>query len=46
MPGDSLMGRTGGENGDAMQFCADCDMGIGAETDSMTYLPEEYRVAN
>ncbi|RNF34983.1 hypothetical protein A7A09_008315 [Paracoccus methylarcula] len=45
-PSGALMGRTGAENSGGMQFCADCHMGIGAETDSMTYLPEEYRIGN
>lgn len=43
-PPGGLMGRTGGQNSDGMQFCADCHMGMAAETDSMTYLPEEYRL--
>jgi len=46
MPNGSTMGRTGGPGNDAVQFCADCHLGIGAETDRMTYLPEEYRIAN
>lgn len=45
-PTGGMMGRTGGKNGGSMQFCADCHMGMAAETDSMTYLPEDYRVAN
>lgn len=46
LPDGSLMGRTGAQNGEAMQFCADCHMGIGADTDNMTYLPEAYRISN
>jgi len=46
MPNGSMMGRTGGANSGGMQFCADCHLGIGSETDSLTYLPEEYRIAN
>jgi len=46
MPNGNLMGRTGGQNSGGMQFCADCHLGIGMDTDSMTYLPEEYRVSN
>lgn len=46
LPNGSTMGRTGGANSGGMQFCADCHLGVGFETDSMTYLPEEYRIAN
>lgn len=45
-PQGSLMGRTGGQNSGGMQFCADCHMGMASETDSMTYLPEAYRISN
>lgn len=45
-PTGGLMGRTGGQNSGGMQFCADCHMGMASETDSMTYLPEAYRVSN
>lgn len=45
MPTGSVLGPTGGPNNGAVQFCADCHMAIGADTDSMTYLPEEYRVS-
>lgn len=43
-PTGGLMGRTGGQNSGGMQFCADCHMTMAAETDSMTYLPEPYRL--
>lgn len=46
MPNGNMMGRTGEHNSNGMQFCADCHLGIGMDTDSMTYLPEEYRVSN
>lgn len=45
LPNGKTMGRTGDKNSKGMQFCADCHIGIGADTDSMTYLPEEYRLA-
>lgn len=45
-PTGGMMGRTGGKNSSGMQFCADCHMGMASETDSMTYLPEDYRVSN
>ncbi|PIV73087.1 MAG: hypothetical protein COW55_14295 [Rhodobacteraceae bacterium CG17_big_fil_post_rev_8_21_14_2_50_65_11] len=46
MPNGSVLGPTGGPNHGRVQFCADCHLGMGAETDSMTYVPEEYRIAN
>jgi hypothetical protein len=46
LPDGSLMGRTLGANSDGMYFCAACHMGMGAETNDLTFLPEEYRVGN
>ncbi len=46
MPDGTLMGRTLGANSDAMVFCASCHMGMGADTDDLTFLPEDYRVRN
>ncbi len=46
MPDGSVMGPTGGPQNDRVQFCADCHLAIGADTDSMTYLPDEYRVTD
>lgn len=46
MPDGSVMGPTGGPQNDRVQFCADCHLAIGGDTDSMTYLPDEYRLRN
>lgn len=46
LPDGSLMGRTLGQNSDAMVFCASCHMGMGAESDDLTFLPEDYRIRN
>ncbi len=46
LPDGSLMGRTMGENSDGMFFCAACHMGMGADSDDLTFLPEEYRLRN
>ena len=44
MPDGSLFGETKGANSAGMRFCADCHLGLGEETDSMLFLPEEARV--
>jgi hypothetical protein len=46
MPDGALMGRTLGANSDGMYFCAACHMGMGAESDDLIFLPEEYRLQN
>jgi len=46
MPDGSLMGRTLGANSDGMYFCAACHMAMGAESDDLIFLPEEYRLRN
>ena len=42
MPNGAIFGRTMGAGSDKVQFCADCHMAT--DTDSMWFLPEEYRV--
>ncbi len=42
MPNGAVFGVTGGKGSDNVQFCADCHMAT--DTDSMFFLPEEYRV--
>jgi hypothetical protein len=39
----SVVGRTGGVNGEAMESCASCHMTAGAEADDLFFLPEAYR---
>jgi hypothetical protein len=44
MADGALMGRTLGANSDAMQFCADCHIGMSDGTDDLLFMDEEYRV--
>ncbi len=44
MPDGSLMGRTGGQNSDMMEFCVACHAALGEGQDDLTFLPEELRV--
>ncbi len=46
MPDGSLMGRTLGPNAQAMQFCADCHIGMSDGTDDLLFMEEEYRLRN
>lgn len=42
-PNGKLMGATGGKNSKKLNFCINCHVAA-EETDSMFFLPEEYRV--
>ena len=44
MPNGSVFGTTGGAGGAKMQFCADCHLSLAPDSDSMLFMPEEYRV--
>jgi hypothetical protein len=44
MADGSLMGRTLAANSDAMQFCADCHIGMSDGTDDLLFMDEVYRV--
>jgi hypothetical protein len=46
MPGGKHNGKAAGPTPDGLQFCIDCHVGTGADTDSMLYVPEQYRVSN
>lgn len=46
MPDGSVMGVTMGTNANRVDFCAACHMGMGADSDDMIFLPDEYRVRN
>ena len=41
MPNGNVVGTTNGDGTDKVAFCIDCH--IGAEVDSMLFIPEEYR---
>lgn len=41
MPNGKILGTTNGDGTDKVAFCIDCH--IGAEVDSMLFIPEEYR---
>ena len=41
-PNGKLMGATGGKNSKKLGFCINCHVAA-AETDSMFFMPEEYR---
>ena len=44
-PDGSLMGRTGGYNSEQMeQMCAACHTAMGADSDDLLFIPEEFRV--
>jgi hypothetical protein len=42
----SVWGRTGGHNSAGMDFCVACHEAMGQDTDSLTFLPPEYRIRN
>jgi hypothetical protein len=44
MPNGQLFGQTNGKNAKGMKFCYECHMAGGEDTDSMLFLPEDYRV--
>ena len=44
MPDGSLFGETGGENGQAVQFCAGCHA-LAAKDDHLFFIPEAFRVS-
>ncbi len=44
MPDGSLFGATGGENADAVGFCADCHA-LAARHDYLFFVPEDFRTA-
>jgi hypothetical protein len=46
MPGGKHNGKAAGPTPDGLQFCIDCHVVTGADTDSMLYVPEQYRVSN
>ncbi len=44
MPDGSVFGETKGAGGQKVAFCVGCHMAVSAETDSMFFLPEDYRI--
>ena len=44
MPNGSVFGETKGKNSAGMQFCIECHIAVGADQDSMFFLPEEFRI--
>lgn len=42
-PNGKVMGTTGGEKSKKVVFCHACHIAMGANTDSMTFLPKAYR---
>ncbi|MFQ5775645.1 MAG: hypothetical protein ACE5GS_14080, partial [Kiloniellaceae bacterium] len=44
MPNGSVFGTTKGKGSQKVQFCVGCHMSLGEDTDSLMFLPEEYRV--
>lgn len=46
MPNGQHNGKAAGPTPDGLQFCIECHVGTGADTDSMLYLPDQYRVSN
>ena len=45
MPGGKVIGTTNGKGSGNVEFCIGCHMSA-EDTDSMMYLPEEYRTSN
>jgi hypothetical protein len=45
MPGGKVIGTTNGKGSGNVEFCIGCHMSAG-DTDSMMFLPEDYRVVN
>ena len=43
MPNGKVMGVTGGAKSKKVKFCYACHIAMGSKTDSMTFLPKEYR---
>ncbi|MDJ0949398.1 MAG: cytochrome P460 family protein [Alphaproteobacteria bacterium] len=43
MPDGSVFGTTGGAGASKVKFCYECHNAMGEESDSLTFLPEEYR---
>jgi len=44
MPNGSVFGTTKGKGSQKVEFCAGCHMSVTPESDSLMFLPEEYRV--
>ena len=45
MPDGSIYGTTKGASSAKVQFCVDCHMGLAEDTDSLLFMPDEYRIS-
>ncbi len=45
MPDGSIFGTTKGASSAKVQFCVDCHMGLAEDTDSLLFIPDEYRIS-
>lgn len=45
-PTGAVVGVTGGQNSQAMQFCAECHQAVGETQDHLYFLPQEVRTSS
>ena len=45
MPDGGIYGTTKGASSAKVQFCVDCHMGLAEDTDSLLFIPDEYRIS-